>query len=170
MFNLNEIWAYPTDTSFGLGVRADDFLGLERLQKLKGRSKEKYFSLMVRDFEMLKNFVIIPQNHNLTENFFFEKPRTVILQPTKKLPKTKFWPEKKIAFRICTISEIAQKINFPITATSANISGDAPIFDIKKIKKIFGNQVMIYDKIKKLPKISPSEIWDFTEKKITQLR
>jgi len=160
MFEKGTIWAYPTDTSFGLAVRADDTEGLERLKDLKNRPDEKYFSLMVRDFEMLQEFADVPKG--MDKNFFFDKPTTAILKPTSLLPKSKFWPEGKVAFRVCTIPEIAQEIEFPITATSANISGRDAIFDIEKIRNDFQGQVKIYDKWKILPKKDPSEIWDFT--------
>ncbi len=160
MFKKGTIWTYPTDTSFGLGVRADDVETLERLKKLKNRPTEKCFSLMVRDFTMLKKFAKIPKS--LKESFFFDKPRTVILKPTKLLPISKFWPKNKVAFRICTIEEIQKEISFPITATSANISGKKPIFNIEKIKKDFCDQVEIFKKWKILPENNPSEIWDFT--------
>jgi len=61
MFQKGEIWAYPTDTSFGLGVRADDKKGLEALAELKGRDNTKYFSLMMRDEEMLRHFAVVPE-------------------------------------------------------------------------------------------------------------
>ncbi len=35
MFDFGQIWAFPTDTSFGLGVRADDVSGLGNLAALK---------------------------------------------------------------------------------------------------------------------------------------
>ncbi len=168
MFEKETIWAYPTNTSFGLGVRADDVKTLEKLQKLKSRPDEKYFSLMVRDFEMLQKFAEIP--NEIDKNFFFEKPRTAILKPTKFLPKSKFWPEEKVAFRVCTIEEIAKEIEFPITTTSANISGKEPIFDIEKIRSDFQNKVKIFDKWKVLPQNNPSEIWDFTLSKPKRIR
>ena len=173
MFEKGTIWAYPTDTCFGLGVRADDLEMLEKLMQLKKRSKEKYFSLMCRDFYMLKCFAHIPViNYKLVinEDFFYETPRTVILKPTDLLPKTAYWPENKVAFRVCTNLKIAEYIKFPVTATSANISGSDPIYSVEVLKNVFGNSIKIYEKIKKLPVIPPSEIWDFTITPIKQIR
>lgn len=169
MFHKNEIWGFPTDTSFGLGVRADDLEGLQKLYELKQRPEGKFFSLIVRDWEMLKIYAEIPKRIYDTD-FFIKSPKTAILKPTKNLPKTKYWPEEKVAFRICTIPELAKNIKYPITATSANFSGEDSIFDIFVLQKKFGNQIKIYDKIKNLPKKSASEIWDFTTKEAKQLR
>jgi L-threonylcarbamoyladenylate synthase len=173
MFKKGEIWAYPTDTSFGLGVRIDDLEGLINLKNLKQRQVGKFYSIMVRDFSMLQEFAKIPEN--LNEQFFFEKPRTVILEPTEQLPQSKFWPVKKVAFRIATIKEIAESIEFPITATSANVSGDKPIFEIKSLKTNLNQgqkkyNLKICNLIKNLPQKKPSEIWDFTVNPIIRIR
>lgn len=160
MFEKTTIWAYPTDTSFGLGVRADDERGLERLARLKGRSANKFFSLMVKDFAMLKEFAHVPKG--IHEKFFLESPKTVILKPTEKLPRSPYWPEDKVAFRISTVPEVAQKIQFPITATSANLGGGKPIFDVERIKRTFRSRVRIVPNFSNLPEAEPSEIWDFT--------
>ncbi len=162
MFKKGEIWAYPTDTSFGLGVRADDEKGLDLLMKLKQRSGDKYFSLMVRDWEMLKKFAKIDETR-LGKKFFTDYPRTAILEPQKKLPKSKFWPTDKVAFRLCAIPEIAKKITYPVTATSANISGKESIYEINFLKEQFHKDIKIYKKLGDLPEVSASEIWDLTE-------
>ena len=160
MFEKSEIWVYPTDTSFGLGARADDPEMLDELYEIKKRGAGKYFSLMVRDFEMLQQFAEVPRG--IDTSFFEKTPKTAILRPTKKLPRSKYWPEEKVAFRICTIPEIAKSIEFPVTATSANISGESPIFELQELKNCFGDSVKIYDKISKLEKKEPSKILDFT--------
>jgi len=168
MFEKGEIWAYPTDTSFGLGVRADDERGLEALATLKGRDNTKYFSLMVRDEEMLRHFANVPED--ITEEFFLELPRTVILCPTRHLPLSKFWPVDKVAFRIATLPEVAREITFPVTATSANLSGEPPIFEAKIIREKFGEKVKMFPGIEHLMVCPSSEIWDFTEVPPRRLR
>ncbi len=168
MFSKGEIWAYPTDTSFGLGVRADDERGLTALAALKGRDSSKYFSLMVRDQEMLRHFAHVP--NGFPSDFFTATPRTAILRPTKHLPLSKFWPHDKVAFRVATLPLISTTIKFPITATSANQSGEPPIFEAQKIRDIFGDRVKIFPGFEVLPQRSSSEIWDFLETPPRQLR
>ncbi len=172
MFNKGDIWAFPTDTSFGLGVRADDAGGLQALAELKGRKPNQYFSLIVSDSEMLKKYAYLPEDMDMGK-WLVEKPRTAILKPKPILPDSKFWPKDKVAFRISTISEFAQEIcstNVPITATSANFTGEPSIFTMEEIQKKFGNKIKIFDKIPVLEKRSASEIWDFTAPSPQQLR
>lgn len=160
MFEKGTIWAYPTDTSFGLGVRADDARTLKRLAELKGRGREKYFSLMMRDMEMLREFAEVPEG--VSEEFFTQSPKTAILKPTSKLPQSEYWPTDSVAFRVCTIPEVAAKIDYPITATSANFSGGKPIFDVWKLKRIFRGRIKIFPHFPELSEVDPSEIWNFT--------
>ncbi len=169
MLNIGQIWAYPTDTSFALGVRADDSRMLFELKSLKKRKDYQYFSLMTKDIHMLNKFAHIPQNIN--HKWFFEKPRTAILKPKDLAcnPEdlNKYWPDHAVAFRICTIPEVAQFIDYPVTATSANMFGEEPIYKTSILKEIFGTKecfgggVHIYDIIENLPHIPASEIWDF---------
>ncbi len=168
MFEEGTIWAYPTDTSFGLGVRIDDGVMLDRLFDLKGREKNKPVSLMVKNFEMLQQYANVPED--LEEKFFFEKPRTVILKPTEALPKSDYWPEDKVAFRICTMPAVAEYIDVPITATSANLSGESPIFEIQKLKDQFSEELNICCMFSELPERDPSEIYDFTTSARSRLR
>ena len=171
MFQKGEIWAYPTDTSFGLGVRADDEVGLQNLAELKSREKNMFFSLMVRDIEMLREFAEIPAKlEEKLDTFFIQTPRTAILKPKKSLPKSVFWPQDKVAFRVCTIPEISREIKFPITATSANISGQPAIYSVAKIREIFGEEVKNFAGISELPQVSASEIWDFTVEPVVRIR
>ena len=116
---------------------------------------------MVRDFEMLQEFAVV--SSQITEQFFFEAPKTVLLKPTSKLPLSEHWPQDKVAFRVCTIDEIAQHIDYPITATSANLGAGKPIFDVWKLRRIFRGRIKIVPNFPELPEVEPSEVWDFTE-------
>lgn len=168
MFEPGTIWAYPTDTSFGLGVRCDDPESLQRLKELKNRPDEKWFSLMVRDWEMLTDYAEVPQG--LDADWFLKSPKTALLKPKEKLPQTGFWPEEKVAFRICTLPTVSQYIEFPVTATSANISGEDPVFCTQKLFDNFGTNINIYSELGDLDQSGPSEIWDYTVEPPKRLR
>lgn len=169
MFNKGEIWAYPTDTSFGLGVRCDDLEGLQRLTELKGRGEGKYFSLMVKDWEMLEAYAEVPEG-GIGPRFFKDQPRTAILKPSTRLVPTGFWPDKKVAFRVCTRPEIAKNIDVPITATSANLSGEPSIYKAAEIIQQWSGEVFQGDDVLVLPEVPASEIWDFTAEVPQRLR
>ncbi|NCP67272.1 Sua5/YciO/YrdC/YwlC family protein [bacterium] len=161
MFANGKIVAYPTDTSYGLGVRADDEEMLDRLYEIKKRPVTKFTSLMVKDWQMLNEYAEVPEI--LTEKFFTASPRTVILKPKESLPKSPFWPDHAVGFRIATRPAVASAINYPVTATSANLSGQSNIYDPSKIVGEWGSEILIFSESPVLDdSISPSEIWDYT--------
>jgi L-threonylcarbamoyladenylate synthase len=66
-----------------------------------------------------------------------------------------------------------KKINFPITATSANLSGKKVPYSIKEILKQYKDQKTKPDLLVdagKLPKVAPSTVIDLSRKKIKILR
>lgn len=168
MFDRGTITALPTDTSFGLAVRADDPEMLSELAFLKSRRPEQKLSLMCANWEMLKKFAEVPEG--LPEDFFTEKPRTVILRPTPELPVSEFWPAESVAFRVATIPEVAAAIEYPVTATSANRTGEPPIFETQKLVEEFGDAVKIFPNVECGRIGVASEIWDFTQPKPIQIR
>ncbi len=161
MFAKGKIIAFPTDTSYGLGVRADDPEMLQAVYDLKKRPTNKYCSLMVKDWSMLREFAEVPSE--LPLDFFTARPRTVILKPTDKLPLSKFWPQSGVAFRVAPLKEVAVAIEYPISATSANLSGENAIHDPRAIKSQWGSVVLLFDFAPRLSDlVPPSEIWDYT--------
>lgn len=162
MFAKDKIVAFPTDTSYGLGVRADDPEMLQALFDLKKRPINKYCSLMVKDWSMLREFAEVPLE--LPLDFFTAKPRTVILKPTNKLPLSEFWPQSGVAFRVAPLKEVAVAIEYPISATSANLSGENAIYDPQAIKSQWRDCVSLFDFAPVLDDlVPPSEIWDYTD-------
>lgn len=168
MFDPGTITALPTDTSFGLAVRADDAATLRALSALKKRRPDQKFSLMCADWAMLEKFAEVPAK--LPKNFFTESPRTAILCPTKLLPRSEFWPADAVAFRVATTPTVAAVIKFPVTATSANRTGESPIFDAEKITETFGDAVKIFPGVECGRVTTASEIWDFTQSEPIQIR
>ena len=167
IFETGTITAFPTDTSYGLGVRIDDAKGMDRLAKLKGRRLGQYFSIMVRDMAMLREYAKVP--NWIHDDWFFECPRTAILLPTGKLPKSPHWPHA-VAFRVCPVPEIQESIIFPITATSCNKTGQMACYDAEKVKQVFGDAVVIHPFAPDLPRVPASEIWDCTGLSPVQIR
>lgn len=161
MFAKNVIVAFPTDTSYGLGVRADDPEMLQAVYDLKKRPANKFCSLMVKDWNMLREFAEVPAELSL--DFFTVKPRTVILKPTNKLPLSEFWPKQAVAFRVAPLKAVAAAIEYPVSATSANLTGENPIYAPETIKSQWGSLVSIFDFAPVLSEgVPPSEIWDYT--------
>ncbi len=115
---------YPTDTIWGIGCDATNTKSIERIYKIKKRSKNKPLILLVNNTEMLAKYVKkIPKEIKKILKIYNE-PVTIVYPNPKKLPKI-LTENNTIAIRVTNdyfCSEIIKKLNKPIISTSANIS------------------------------------------------
>lgn len=162
----------PTDTVYGLIAGAQNEQAVKKIFKIKGRKFQKTLPIFVRDIKMAKEFAFI----NGAQEKFLKKvwpgKITVILNAKLKAQKLfKFGIislEKKIGLRIPKyklINFLLEKLNFPLTGTSANISGRPPSTALKKILTQFKNRKHKPDlaiDAGNLPKSKPSKVFDLT--------
>lgn len=52
-----KILIYPTDTIWGIGCDALNVSAIERIKEIKGRDKSKSFIVLVKDIQMLQEYV-----------------------------------------------------------------------------------------------------------------
>ena len=124
------IVAFPTETFYGLGVKYDDLSALEKLNSIKRRPKGKAVPLIIGNTKVLA--LITPSAGIIAERLmerFWPGPLTLLIAAKKDLPEFITAGSGKIAVRIPGSSfalELAVSLDFPVTATSANISGMPP--------------------------------------------
>ncbi len=160
------IVAYPTESFYALGVRAYDEAAVKRLYMLKKRPQEKAMPLIVGSEEILKSIArFIPQQAEELMRKYWPGPLTIIFDAKNNLPKLLTSSENKIAVRIPGESlafRLAKAANFPITATSANISGKPPAQSAGEVIKYFGENIDLVIDGPKTPGGKPSTIIDAT--------
>lgn len=160
------IYLYPTDTVYGLGVDARDPEAVSRLRALKGSGGEKHFSIAVSDIDMMRQYAeVTPLAEKLVKKFLPGK-LTIVLRP-KDLPKELGDGSDEIGVRIPdhpVVHELIRKIRGPITATSANVSGQPALSTVPEILAQFGDRAsaIIYDNAwpQSLPPSLPSTVVD----------
>lgn len=129
---------YPTDTIWGIGCDATNSKAVNKIYKLKKRSKNKNLIVLIDDKNKLENYVkSIPEiAWGLIDNV--DKPLTIIYPEGKNLAKNILGPDGSVAIRI-TKGEFCKKLirefGKPIVSTSANISGNTPPLSFRKIPK-----------------------------------
>lgn len=119
-----ELTVLPTDTLYGLCANALDAKAIERVFEAKRRD-ERPISIIVSDLVMMRNFAEVPDK--LAELFqrILPGPFTVILKSKYNFSK-RISPDGKVGIRIphyIFTTTIVRQLGFPITATSANLSG-----------------------------------------------
>ncbi len=107
---------YPTDTLYGLGADAFSAAAVAKIYAIKGRDEKKPIHAIVSDIEMAKRYGEVPGPANILVREFGGKVTLIV--PTKTGPTFGFRiPDN--AFCIAMVKAFGK----PITATSANISG-----------------------------------------------
>jgi len=160
----------PTDTVYGLIADATNKEAVKKIFDIKKRDKTKAISIFVKDIEEIKKvaFVDGKQNEFIKNNL--PGKFTIILKrkPDSGLAENLFGGKDTIGVRIVSykiIRDILDKINKPLTATSANISGQPASGKIEEILEQLESQEvqpdLIFD-IGDLPENSPSRIIDLT--------
>ncbi len=117
---------YPTETLYGIGGKYNNKKVLQKIFEIKKRPQEKSFPLII-DLKHLSLVAesVSPQAWKLIEKYW-PGPLTLLLPAKKHLPR-EIKKENKVAVRMPGESFALNLIKispFPITATSANISGE----------------------------------------------
>jgi len=117
---------YPTDTVWGLGCDATNPEAVEKIYKLKQKSKSKGMIVLMNGEKMMYNvFKDIPevawQIMDLSE-----KPTTIILDNPRNVAPNIIAPDKSLGIRLIKdpfCFKLLERMKKPLVSTSANISG-----------------------------------------------
>lgn len=122
--NKGKIIIYPTDTVYGIGANIFDVEAVRNVYSVKKRSFDKPLSVCVSNIDEISKIAHI--NEDIERNLvkIFPGPFTVILKKKEVVPSIVTSNSDKIGIRIPD-NKICMELSskFPITTTSANISG-----------------------------------------------
>lgn len=174
MLQRGGIVAYPTETFYALGVKFDLEESLKKLYKIKNRPLEKALPLIIGNTELL---YLLTDSINATAISLMKKfwpgPLTLVFPAKGNLSNYITAGTYKIAVRIPGESfalRLAKRANFPITATSANTSGNPPAQEAKTVTYYFDDKIDLLVDGGHTPGGSPSTIVDVTGDEIKILR
>jgi L-threonylcarbamoyladenylate synthase len=121
--------AYPTDTLYGLGVdprRAD---AVERLYAAKGRDASVAIPLIAASIEQAREVAILGELEMRLARAFWPGPLTLVMPARPVLTAALLAGGSTVAIRVpshAVARELCRVFGFPLTATSANRSGEQP--------------------------------------------
>ena len=126
-----EVFVYPTDTLYGLGVSIEK--DLEKIYNIKGRELSKTLSIFVR-IEDLEDYAFINDLKLSRIKRFYDKGYTFLLK--SKINNPYLVKDGLIAIRIAYTPLLRILTEYsPITATSANISGEKSVYSFEHLDK-----------------------------------
>ncbi|MBC7186038.1 MAG: threonylcarbamoyl-AMP synthase [Calditrichaeota bacterium] len=120
--------AYPTDTVYGLAADPYNEQAVEKIFAIKGRAAAKALTLILAGPEQLHALVAeIPKAAEILTEAFWPGPLTIVfpLAPQLHLPALR--GSRTVAVRVpasALCRSLAHLCGGPITATSANLSGE----------------------------------------------
>lgn len=168
------IIVYPTDTFYGLGVNCFLKKAIQRIYCLKRREPAKPLSALISHRDMVHRLAVeVPSLFwDLTEQFW-PGPLTLVVKASSDLPREMLGPGESVGIRLPDVSWLQRLIaeaDFPITATSANISGEKEIENSRRIKDIFFGKVDLIVDGGKTGGILPSTVVDLSSSRPKILR
>jgi L-threonylcarbamoyladenylate synthase len=121
--------AYPTDTLYGLAVDPRQDEPVERLIRAKGRDAGRGIPLIAASLEQAQEVAVFgPQDLTLARAFW-PGPLTLVLRSRGRVANGISADGRTIAIRVPAHDVarlLAGSLSFPVTATSANLSGNPP--------------------------------------------
>jgi L-threonylcarbamoyladenylate synthase len=141
-----ELVVVPTETRYGLLVRADDAVALEKLFKLKGRSNRTPVAVFLDKVTTLGKYAVMTAGSDALAARFLPGPLTLVL----KAAPDNDWPAVNdgwIGLRVSSsqvVQSLVESTQFPVSATSANKSGSPDAETIDEVVDAFGDEVAIY--------------------------
>jgi tRNA threonylcarbamoyl adenosine modification protein (Sua5/YciO/YrdC/YwlC family) len=152
---MSEIFLYPTETIYGLGVNAFDKKAWSDLCVLKGRDEAQTASWLVRDMIDVERLAVVTDNARVLAKRYLPGPLTLVLQARKTVPEHCLAADGTVSFRISSdplaqqlIAEYMRKSGgVPLTCTSANVHGAPTPSMVEEILRQFGERSEMVTKV-----------------------
>ena len=157
---------YPTDTLYALGANAMEPQSIERVFKIKNREREKPLPIAVRNIKWAKELSFIYKREERFLNKVWPGSTTVVLPKRNVVPDILTAGRPSVAMRIPDhqfVEKLLARFGYPITSTSANVSGQAPSRKMSDIIGLFEKaeyQPNLVIDAGDLPESEPSTIID----------
>jgi len=135
------VMVYPTETFYGLGALAFSEKAVRKVYRLKKRERGKPLSVVISDFAMAESIAcsVVPLFRTLASEFW-PGPLTLVIKARPIFPPQMLGPGGSLAMRIpkaVWLRELIRRLGIPITATSANISGEEEISRSEEVLRVF---------------------------------
>ncbi len=121
---MGKIVVYPTDTVYGIAANVYDESAVSKVFDSKKRLKTKALSLCLAEIEAINDVAFMDDKTEILVEQLFPGPFTVIMRKKEQISPLLTAGTDKIGIRIPD-NKLSRDLasEFPITSTSANISG-----------------------------------------------
>lgn len=160
----------PSDTIYGLSCLALDEQAVLKLHKIKDRSGNKPFIVLISDTEMLNMLSISGDEKDLLERYWPGSLSVIF-----KAPNSPEWLQlgsRSLAVRLPADKNLCELISKsgPLISTSANPEGGKPANSVKEAGAYFGEQLDFYVDAGDLSASQPSTLARIVNGKLEVIR
>ncbi len=126
-----KIGVYPTETAYGIAADALNSDAIEKVYEAKQRPRSKPLTAICHDLDQVKEHAKLTEDNRKLVEEFMPGSLTLVVEKKSHVPDNL---NESFVFRIPG-SETARKLadEGPITATSANISGQSTSYSVEDI-------------------------------------
>lgn len=138
LLHVGEIIAAPTETAFGLLADATSIKAVARVQRLKGREKNKPLPLVAADLTQAKKYLFFSPTALKLAQQFWPGPLTLVLPAKYSFPLGVVSKDKEVGLRVPAsvwLRQLTEVYGKPLTATSANIAGEPNLYNHQAVIK-----------------------------------
>jgi L-threonylcarbamoyladenylate synthase len=156
-----ELVVYPTETFYAIGADAFSSIALQHLFRVKGREPGRPVGLIAADtamaFSVAREIPIVAWR---LADAFWPGPLTIVM-PARDEIAPELAGADGVGVRVSPnplARALSAGLGRPITATSANLSGESPASKLAEARAGFGEKVRVYLEGGKLTASAPSTV------------
>ncbi|MFB6204051.1 MAG: L-threonylcarbamoyladenylate synthase [Candidatus Nanohaloarchaea archaeon] len=125
-----ELVIYPTETAYGIAADALNEEAVEKVYEAKKRPKEKGLTVIVKSLSQAEEYAELSREEKEIVEEFMPGPLTLVAEKKDPVPDVL---NEKFVFRVSSSSLARSLAETPVTATSANISGEETSYSVEDI-------------------------------------
>jgi tRNA threonylcarbamoyl adenosine modification protein (Sua5/YciO/YrdC/YwlC family) len=162
-----EVLGMPTDTFYGLAADPFNLRAVDRVYDIKSRSRHKPLSLLIESVDQAEELAQpLPEEFYALTRRYWPGPLTIIVKASSKLPLKVTANTGNVALRVPNAKiplEVVKAAAIPITATSANLSGESECTTAQAVREQLQDRISIIVDGGTSPREVASTIVDLTD-------
>ncbi|MEQ1909532.1 MAG: L-threonylcarbamoyladenylate synthase [Vicinamibacterales bacterium] len=166
LLGLGAIAAVPTDTLYGLAADPFSATAVQRIFSIKDRAQERALPLVASNLQQVESRigVLTPLARRLAERYW-PGPLTLVVPAPATIAAEVIGTHATVGVRVpahAVTRALCEAFGSPLTATSANISGQPPTNDPDVVWQTIGDRIDVLVDAGCTPGGPPSTIVDVT--------
>jgi L-threonylcarbamoyladenylate synthase len=139
-----EVVVCPTDTGYAFTANALDTRAITRVFQLKGRSFANPIHVAVGSIAEAEKYAHVTRAARYLAGHYLPGALTLVMKKRENVPAMLVAGQDTIGIRVpdnAVILRLAEVTGFPLTTTSANISGRPPTYSVEEVAAQLGEDL-----------------------------